>query len=85
MTIEWNAEFILASFWLVFVLSIGAVLLLMHLIRSENAGNVASLFYLVPPLTALEAYLLFSERLTYPSIAGMLISVTGVALVLRQS
>ena len=85
MTIEWNTEFILASFWLVFVLSIGAVLLLMHLIRSENAGNVASLFYLVPPLTALEAYLLFSERLTYLSIAGMLISVTGVALVLRQS
>ncbi len=84
MQIEWNKEFILATVWLVFVLSIGAVLLLMKLIRSADAGNVASLFYLVPPLTAFEAYLLFGEQLSHWAIAGMALCVAGVAMVLHQ-
>jgi len=82
--ISWNAEFILASFWLVFGLSIGAVVLLMLLIRSAEAGNVASLFYLVPPLTALEAWLLFGEQLSMLAIAGTIICVAGVAMVLKS-
>ena len=84
-TIDWNPEFILATIWLVFGLSIGAVVLLMLLIRSADAGNVASLFYLVPPLTALEAYLLFGEQLSGLAITGTIICVAGVAMVLHSS
>ncbi len=82
--IQWNIEFVLASIWLVLVLSIGAVLLLMRLIQSSEAGNVASLFYLVPPLTALEAFLLFNEALSRIAVFGMLLCVAGVAMVLHQ-
>jgi len=82
--INWNTEFIFASIWLVFGLSIGAVVLLMLLIRSAEAGNVASLFYLVPPLTALEAWLLFEEKLSTLAIAGTIICVVGVAMVLHS-
>ncbi|MBX2879025.1 MAG: DMT family transporter, partial [Granulosicoccus sp.] len=47
--IEWTREFIFALTWLILVLSLGAVILLMWLIRTGEAGKVASLFYLVPP------------------------------------
>lgn len=81
--INWNIEFILASAWLILGLSVGAVVLLMRLIQSSEAGDVASLFYLVPPLTALEAFLLFGEALSPIAISGMLLSVLGVAMVLH--
>ena len=65
--------------WLVFGVSIGAILLLMLLIRRGAASQVASLFYLVPPVTALQAFWLFDERLGVLAIAGGVISITGVA------
>ena len=70
--------------WLVFGVSIGAILLLMWLIRRGAASQVASLFYLVPPVTALEAYWLFDERLGVLAMIGGVISITGVALVVTQ-
>lgn len=85
LEIQWNIEFILGLAWLVLVLSIGAILLLMFMIRSSEASNVASLFYLVPPLTALEAFVLFGESLTPLAVAGMVLCVAGVAIVLHQS
>lgn len=85
LQIDWNAEFIFATLWLVLVLSIGAILLLMMLIRRADAGDVASLFYLVPPLTALEAFLLFGEKLSLIAIGGMLLCVAGVAMVLHKT
>ena len=56
MVVEWTFESIFALFWLALVLSIGAILILMRLIKSGAAANVASLFYLVPPATAVEAW-----------------------------
>ena len=61
-------------FWLVFVLSIGAVLLLMLLINQGAVSKVASLFYLVPGVTALMAYALFGETLTLFQLVGMFIA-----------
>jgi len=81
--INWNLQFILALSWLVFALSIGAVLLLMKLIRQGEAGNVASLFYLVPPFVAIEAWFLFEERFGMIAFTGILCCVTGVAMVLK--
>jgi drug/metabolite transporter (DMT)-like permease len=81
--IQWTGELILAMAWLVLVLSIAAVALLYWLIRRSPATGFASLFYLVPVVTAFVAYILFDERLDSISMVGMLICVGGVALVNR--
>jgi drug/metabolite transporter (DMT)-like permease len=81
--IIWTAELIFALVWLVLVLSIAAVALMYWLIRRSGATEFASLFYLVPVVTALLAYILFDERLDLISILGMLICTGGVALVNR--
>ena len=68
--VDWTGELVFALGWLVLVLSIGAVSLLNWLIRQSSAVNVASLFYLVPPCTALFAWLLFGETLAGLAIVG---------------
>lgn len=82
--IQWTGEFIFAVAWLVVVLSLGAVTLLYILIKRGAAAKVASLFYLVPPVTALMAFFLFDERLGAQELIGMGIVVAGVALVTRE-
>ena len=82
--IYWSLRFSLALAWLVIVLSIGAVLLLMWLIRVGEAGKVASFFYLTPPFVAVEAWFLFDERLSLYSVLGMILCVIGVFLVVRS-
>lgn len=81
--VRWTGEFLFAIAWLVLVLSIGAISLLTLLIRRGAATKVASLFYLVPPFTAVIAFLLFDERLSAPGVAGFALAVIGVALVVR--
>ena len=78
--IDWTGEFIFALGWLVLVLSVGAISLLNWLIRHGSAVNVASLFYLTPPTTALLAWLLFGETLTGVALVGMALAVWGVYL-----
>jgi drug/metabolite transporter (DMT)-like permease len=81
--IHWTGELIFAMAWLVLVLSIAAVGLMYWLIRRSAATGFASLFYLVPVVTAFFAYILFGERLDSISILGMVICAVGVALVNR--
>ncbi len=81
MTIRWTGDFVLALVWLVLALSLGAVLLLLFLLRSGTAAGVSSLLYLVPPAFAVEAYLLYGERLTGLSLVGVGVTALGVALV----
>jgi drug/metabolite transporter (DMT)-like permease len=78
--VDWAGEFVFALGWLVLVLSLGAVSLLNWLIRHSNAVNVASLFYLVPPCTALVAWLLFGETFSGLALVGMASAVLGVFL-----
>jgi drug/metabolite transporter (DMT)-like permease len=75
-----NGELIFAVAWLVLVLSVGAIFLLMVMIRDGEMSKVASLFYLVPAVTAVIAWLLFNEQLNLLQIAGMAIATLGVAL-----
>jgi drug/metabolite transporter (DMT)-like permease len=77
-----STELLLGGAWLVLALSVGAILLLLTLLRRGSATRVTSLYYLVPPATALEAWLLLDERLGTVELAGMLVAVAGVALVL---
>jgi len=81
--VVWSGEFIFALGWLVVVLSLGAMTLLFLLIRRGAASRVASLFYLVPPVTALFAWGLFGETLGVLAIVGMGVAVIGVALVTK--
>jgi len=83
MQIDWDPRFVFALGWLVLVLSLGAISLLNVLIRSGNAVNVASLFYLTPPCTALMAWGLFGETLGPMALLGMTLAVAGVALARR--
>lgn len=83
--IEWSGDFLAALAWLVLVLSLGAVGLLMLLIRLNSVASVASLFYLVPAATAVIAYFMFGEMLNGVQLAGMAIVIVSVALATRPA
>jgi len=85
LRVEWTSHFVFALLWLVGVLSLGAISLLNVLIRNGSAVNVASLFYLTPPSTALIAWLLFGETLPPIALAGMVLAVAGVYLARARS
>lgn len=79
----WHPELLFAFFWLVLVLSLGAVFLLMWLIREGSVSQVASLFYLVPSVTSVIAWALFDETLSGLQLVGM--ALTAVAVWLATS
>jgi drug/metabolite transporter (DMT)-like permease len=83
--VHWSGEFVLSLIWLAVVLSIGSIGLLYWLIRRRAATSVASLFYLVPAVTAVMAYGLFGERLDRVAIAGMIACAAAVFLVNRRA
>lgn len=83
--VEWTWEFAFAMTWLVLVLSIGAVGLLLLLIRRGAATRVASLFFLVPPTVALLSWPILAETLGLAEFAGMALVMLGVALVNRRA
>ncbi|MYL23213.1 EamA family transporter [Halomonas alkaliantarctica] len=83
--VDWTPTFMLTLAWLVLILSISAILLLMALIKKGEASRVASLFYLVPPVTALQAWWLFDERLPWLGLLGMAIAIFGVVLVVKTA
>lgn len=82
--VEWTHTFVLTLGWLVLVLSITAILLLMALIKKGEASRVASLFYLVPPVTALQAWWLFDEHLPLLGLVGMVVAITGVVMAVKR-
>ena len=83
--IDLTPKFAGAMIWLIFALSVGAVLLLLRLLNNGSAATVSSLFYLVPPATALEAYLLFGEKVNTQGFLGIGITALGVWLVIRRT
>jgi drug/metabolite transporter (DMT)-like permease len=83
-SIQWNGKFILAFVWLIAVLSVGAILLLLWLLNTGSAASVSSLFYLVPPATAVEAFFLFGEKVNTQGFLGIGITALGVWLVISN-
>ena len=79
-----TTELVLAMAWSVLVLSIGAILLLMYLIRHGEMAKVSSLFYLVPACTAVMAWVLFGEELSLVQMLGMVIATVGVGMATAQ-
>jgi drug/metabolite transporter (DMT)-like permease len=79
----WNAEMTGAMVWAVLVLTLGGSSLFYMLIQRGAAAEVTSLLYLVPPTTAVMAWVLFSEPITWVTLAGIAVTAAGVSLVVR--
>jgi len=82
--VRWNGQLIASLAWSVFALTLGGSSLLYLLIQRGAATAVTSLMYLVPPCTALMAWLLFREAMAMTTIVGMGLTALGVSLVVRQ-
>ncbi len=81
---QWGGQLIGAMAWSVLALTLGGSSLLYLLIQRGAATAVTSLLYLVPPCTAVMAWLLFGETLSLSTITGMALTAVGVSLVLRS-
>jgi drug/metabolite transporter (DMT)-like permease len=84
-SVQWNGHLAGAMAWSVLALTLGGSSLLYLLIQRGAATAVTSLLYLVPPCTAVMAWLLFGEPITIFTIAGMALTALGVSLVVRAA
>ncbi len=84
-SMRWDAELAGAMAWSVLGLTLGGSSLLYLLIQRGAAASVTSLMYLVPPATALIAWVLFSEPVTAVTLAGTALTAFGVSLVVRSA
>ncbi len=82
-SIQWNLSSGGAMAWSVLALSLGGSSLLYMLIQRGTATAVTSLLYLVPPCTAVMAWLLFNEPFTALTMTGIAMTAVGVSLVVR--
>ncbi len=83
-SVQWSTRFVGALAWSVLALTLGGSSLLYLLIQRGAATVVTSLMYLVPPTTALMAWLLFSEPITATTVAGTALTAVGVSLVIAR-
>jgi drug/metabolite transporter (DMT)-like permease len=82
-SVQWHPHVIGAMAWSVLALTLGGSSLLYLMIQRGAATRVSSLMYLVPPCTALLAWLLFDEHLSASVLGGMVLTALGVFLVVR--
>lgn len=82
---RWNTELAGAMAWSVLGLTLGGSSLLYMLIQRGAAASVTSLMYLVPPTTAMMAWVLFGETITLATVLGTALTAVGVSLVVRPS
>lgn len=83
MQVQWNTALVLTLVWLVVVLSCVAILLLLYMVEHGAASSVASVFYLVPPTTALQAWLMFGESFDGLGVSGFVCTAIAVYLVAK--
>ena len=83
-TVLWSGELIFAVLWSAIGLSVIAICLYYWLVQRGAATKVTSLIYLSPPTTMLMGWLIFSELVTWKAVIGMVLAMTGVALVVRK-
>src|SRR3990167_5204301 len=81
MAIQWTGQFIFALLWMSVIVSLGAISFLYILLRKGESPKVASIFYLVPAVTAIISYFVFKTTLDFYEIMGMLVVMIGVGMV----
>ena len=79
--INFSNDFILAMSWQIFAVSLGAFLILMWLLENNKANQTSTLFFLVPPVSALLAYLILQEKFIFVDFLGLFLSCLGVFIV----
>jgi drug/metabolite transporter (DMT)-like permease len=84
LTMRWTPTTVAVMAWSVVGLSMGATMLFFWIIRRGAVSRAAALIYLIPPTVAVEAYLLFGESLSVLQIAGLVVTVLGVALAVKR-
>jgi drug/metabolite transporter (DMT)-like permease len=82
---QWNVSLVSAMAWSVLALTLGGSSLLYLLIQRGAATSVTALMYLVPPCTALLAWLIFDEPITLVTCGGIALTALGVSLVVRPA
>ena len=82
--LSWSVESTLAMAWAIIVTSLIAILMLLWMLTRGSAARVTSLLYLVPPMTAIQALVLFGEKLNPQAIIGIAMTALGVALVQKR-
>ncbi len=84
-SVDWAPEMMGAMAWSVLGLTLGGSSLLYVLIQRGAAASVTSLMYLVPPTTAMMAWILFDEPITAMTLAGTALTALGVSQVVRAT
>ena len=83
-SINFDTRFNLSMGWQIIMVSFGAYAILMYLIKTGTASKTSSLFFLVPPVTAIMAWLVLDEKLSIIDIIGLLICAFGVYIATRK-
>ena len=81
--INFSSTFLIAISHQIFLISFGAFTILMYMIKRNSASKTVTLFFLVPPTTALMAFLFLNEKLNYIDLFGFLIVSIGVFIATR--
>jgi len=81
--INFTSSFIIAMAWQIFAVSLGAFLILMWLLQHNKANEISTLFFLVPPISAVMAYIILDEIFVMQDLAGLFISSVGVFIVTK--
>ncbi|EMX0220882.1 DMT family transporter [Vibrio fluvialis] len=84
MQVDWTPTFIMTLAWLVVVLSCIAILLLLYMVEHGASSSVASVFYLVPPTTAIQAWICFGESFDMLGVLGFVMAAMAVYLVVKK-
>ena len=82
--INFSLNFILSMSWQVIFVSFGAFTILQYLINTGTASRTATLFFLVPPVSVVMAWLFLSEKMTILDIGGLIIATLGVYIATRR-
>ena len=81
--INFTSDLIFAMSWQIIAISLAAFLILMWLLQNKQANQTSSLYFLVPPFSAVMAYIILNEQISYLDIIGLFISSVGVFFVIQ--
>ena len=82
--INFDKRFILSMGWQIIMVSFGAYAILMYLIKKNSASKTVSIFFLIPPTSALMAWFFLGEKLSNLDLVGFLIATIGVYVATRK-
>ena len=81
---SFTTSFILSMGWRIVLVSFGAFTILMYLIKIGTASKTSNLFFLVPPTTAIMAWLVLNEELLRNDVIGLIVAALGVYIATRK-